>query len=133
MKPLRGLKIVCNRIQSRHDAPSAAIGSEDDPATFVRISLHPLGLDLPCLSGCQMQRDHGQISASPPGDSFQNDSERYLAAESQKIVTTTPFLFRSATFIAASMFAPDDTPTSNPSSRASFTTICCASSVAISI
>src|SRR5262245_13948756 len=65
--------------------------------------------------------------------SFQNFSLRYLLASSHRIVTITPSSIRSATLIAATIFAPEEIPTNQPSRRARSLTMACESSVLISI
>src|SRR5215212_217386 len=105
--------------------------ADHDAAAFLGIRRLTFGLDLAIQFRRQHQWFHGQFSASPIG-SAQKLSERYLLAESQKIVTTTPSFSFDATASAATMFAPEETPTRYPSSRANRTAIRCASSVATS-
>src|SRR5678815_499946 len=118
---LVGREHVLPRLQPLDQSPAALVAPDQDAAALVRVSGGAFGFDPAAQAGGQYQwrcGAHGQISASLSIDSRQKLSERYLAAESQKIVTTTPSFNSDATFIAAARLPPEETPTSTPSSRA---------------
>src|SRR5262249_14311270 len=65
------------------------VPTTQDPAALIWKRGRSLTLDLPPQLRFQNQRHHGQFSASLV-TSCQKLSDKYLAAESEKIVTTTP-------------------------------------------
>src|SRR6476619_7444902 len=121
MKLLVCFEGVRDGLQSVNDSPAVSFLAEHDPAALVGIRRRAVGFDFFVERARKHQRQgrHGQISASPVVPPCQKLSERYFEAESQKIVTTVACRMRDATFIAPTMFAPDESPTSKPSSRAS--------------
>src|SRR4030095_5740372 len=114
-------------------AAAAHFAADQDAAALVRVGGGAFRFDPAAQRRRQdkRRRGHGQFSASLlSSDSRQKLSERYSAAESQKIVTTTPSFNSDATRIAAAMFPPEETPTRIPSSRARRSAMWWASSVA---
>src|ERR1700722_20006053 len=129
---LARLERISQGLESLDNPPVAHVSAQDDAAAFVGVRRRSFPSNLLKLRGSKNKRAHGQVSASA-ASSRQKSSDMYLAAESQKIVTTTPSFNFDATFSAATKLAPELTPTISPSSRARRRTIRCASSVETSI
>src|SRR5215472_14256858 len=105
MKLLAGVEGVLHREDAIDDARSVRVAADEQAATFVRIRGNALALDrlkhLRRENERRQRAAHGQTSASPVPD--QKSSERYLEAESEKMVTTTPSLSVLAILSPATM------------------------------